>query len=157
MYKKIENIEEVKKVKYELDKYNYHVIEIEKINDKLKMIDHKLLGLPKGIKSDPGGRCNTNDVKIALTRKKDYLLKERDMHYIHIQLCDSIIDSCNKQMKEIIIDKFKNDMNYASLMIKYNMSYNALSHRIDKEIHRVMSLKKEALKQKGVDKWLKFD
>ena len=42
-------------------------------------------------------------------------------------------------------------------MIKYNMSYNALSHRIDKEIHRVMSLKKDALKQKGVDKWLKFD
>ena len=60
-------------------------------------------------------------------------------------------------MKAIMIDKFKNDMSYASLMSKYNMSYNALSHRIDKEIHRVMSLKKETLKQKGVDKWLKFD
>ena len=94
MYKKLDNIEEIKKVKYELDKYNYHVIEIEKINDKLKLIDHKLLGLPKGIKSDPGGKCNSNDVKIALTRKKDILIKERDMHYIHIQLCDSIIDSC---------------------------------------------------------------
>lgn len=157
MYKKIENIEEVKKIKYELNKYNDHLIAVEKINDKLKMIDHKLLGIPKGIKSDPGGRCNSSDVKLALTRQRDLLLKERDMHYIHIQLCDQIINSCNRQMKEVMIDKFINNISYADIGIKYNMSYNALVHRIDKEIHRVMSLKKEALKEKGVDKWLKFD
>ena len=137
------NEKEVEAFKNRIRNYNFHIEQIEQINEEMNVVFYDLTGV-KGASYDYHAPCTNqaikNEHRTDLLEKLEELKEKKKAHQEELDKLNAMLNQLNKTDRELVKKKLINNFTYDELSNQSYMARTAIQYRIDKAIKDIRYL-----------------
>lgn len=137
------NEKEVEAFKNRIRNYNFHIEQIELINEEMNVVFYDLIGV-KGASYDYHAPCTNqaikNEHRTDLLEKLEELKEKKKAHQEELDKLNAMLNQLNKTDRELVKKKLINNFTYDELSNQSYMARTTIQYRIDKAIKDIRYL-----------------
>lgn len=137
------NEKEVEAFKNRIRNYNFHIEQIELINEEMNVVFYDLTGV-KGANYDYHAPCTNqaikNEHRTDLLEKLEELKEKKKAHQEELDKLNAMLNQLNKTDRELVKKKLINNFTYDELSNQSYMARTTIQYRIDKAIKDIRYL-----------------
>lgn len=137
------NEKEVEAFKNRIRNYNFHIEQIEQINEEINVVFYDLTGV-KGVSYDYHAPCTNqaikNEHKTDLLEKLEELKEKKKAHQEELDKLNAMLNQLNNTDRELVKKKLINNFTYDELSNQSYMARTTIQYRIDKAIKDIRYL-----------------
>lgn len=137
------NEKEVEAFKNRIRNYNFHIEQIEQINEEINIVFYDLTGV-KGASYGYHAPCTNqaikNEHRTDLLEKLEELKEKKKAHQEELDKLNAMLNQLNKTDRELVKKKLINNFTYDELSNQSYMARTTIQYRIDKAIKDIRYL-----------------
>ena len=137
------NEKEVEAFKNRIRNYNFHIEQIEQINEEINIVFYDWTGV-KGASYDYHAPCTNqaikNEHRTDLLEKLEELKEKKKAHQEELDKLNAMLNQLNKTDRELVKKKLINNFTYDELSNQSYMARTTIQYRIDKAIKDIRYL-----------------
>lgn len=131
---------EVEAFKNRIKNYNFHIEQIERINEDINIVFYNLTGV-KGASYDYHVPCTNQAVKnerrTDLMERLEELKEKKKAHQEELKKLNAMLNQLDPTTREFTKKKYINNYTYDELSNQSYMARNTIKYRIDKAISKI--------------------